>query len=218
MASDARRHRASSARSSSNVAAFHAEQHGQRGGQEVAPTDAAQFFQIPVGQDRVRQLQRVAVLRRFIEDVALGSDVAGERHHQFFADRVDGRIGHLREQLLEVVEQRLRAVRETRQRRVGAHRSDRAPRPWSHGQHQHAQVLFGVAEGALAAQDGFVIAADDARRRGQLIQRDLVLLRAIRRRAVAPRAVLFSLLVGDDAALLRDRPAACGRAAGGPCS
>jgi hypothetical protein len=54
--------------------------------------------------------QQVAVLGSLVENVLLAPDVADERHHHLFADRVDGRIGHLREQLLEVVEQRLRPV------------------------------------------------------------------------------------------------------------
>ena len=38
-----------------------------------------------------------------VEQVRLGTDERHQRHHDRFADRVDGRVGHLREQLLEVV-------------------------------------------------------------------------------------------------------------------
>ncbi len=106
-------------------AIFGAEERGQRGGQQIARRNAAQLFQIAIGQDRMRQLERVAVLRRLVQNVALGADVADQRHHQLFADGIDGRIGDLRKELLEVVEQRLRTVRETGQRHVGAHRADR---------------------------------------------------------------------------------------------
>ena len=85
-------------------AVFDGKQHGQRGGQEIALADAAHLFQIAIGEDGMRQLQGVAVLRRLVEDVALGADVAGERHDHLFADGVDGRVGDLREQLLEVDE------------------------------------------------------------------------------------------------------------------
>ena len=80
------------------------------GGQKVAPAHTAQLFQIQIGQDGLGQLQRVAVHRRFFENIALSADVAGERHHQFFANRIDRGVGNLREQLLKVVEQRLRPV------------------------------------------------------------------------------------------------------------
>ena len=52
------------------------------------------------------------------------ADVADERHHHLFADGIDGRIGDLREELLEVIEQRLRLIGEAGQRRVGAHGAD----------------------------------------------------------------------------------------------
>ena len=143
--------------------------------------DAAQFLQIAIGQDGMRQLQRVAVLRRLVQDVALGADVAGERHHHLFADRIDRRVGDLREQLLEVVEQRLRLVGETGQRRVGAHGADRLlalRRPWA--SRIMLQVFVGVAEGALAAAGW----CRDRRRctrggSGKLIERDLVFLEPV---------------------------------------
>ena len=47
-----------------SFAVLSAEQRRQRGRQQIAGRDAAQFLQIAIGQDRMRQLQRVAVLRR----------------------------------------------------------------------------------------------------------------------------------------------------------
>ena len=78
-------------------ALFHGEKHGQRGGQEIALADAAHLFQVAVGENGMRQLHGVAVLRRLVQDVALRADVAGERHHHLFADGVDGRVGDLGE-------------------------------------------------------------------------------------------------------------------------
>ena len=107
------------------LAILGAEQRRQRGRQQIARGDAAQLFQIAIGEDRMRQLERVAVLRRLVQNVALRADVADQRHHQLFADGIDGRIGDLREELLEVVEQRLRPVGEAGQRHIGAHGADR---------------------------------------------------------------------------------------------
>src|SRR5260370_8174512 len=73
----------------------------------------------------MRQLQHVTVLGLFRENVALASDVANQRHHNLFANRVNGRIGDLREELLEVVKQRLRTVRQTSERRIGPHGPNR---------------------------------------------------------------------------------------------
>jgi hypothetical protein len=47
------------------------------------------------------------------EQIRLGADERNQRHHQLLADRVDRRIGHLREKLAKVVEQRLAAVRQS---------------------------------------------------------------------------------------------------------
>ena len=38
-----------------------------------------------------------------VQQVRLGADEAHQAHHNRFADRVDRRVGHLREELLEVV-------------------------------------------------------------------------------------------------------------------
>ena len=67
----------SSARSNSCSPSCGTEQSVNSGGQEIAPADAPQSFEILIGQDRMRQLQRVAMLRRLFEDVALRADIAG---------------------------------------------------------------------------------------------------------------------------------------------
>ena len=139
----------------SYLAVCRAEECGQCGGQQVAGRDAAQLLQIAVGEDGMGQLERVAVLRRFVKDVALGADVADERHDQFFADGIDGWVGHLGEELLEVVKERLRTIGETGQRDVGAHGADGFLALGAHGAEQDSHIFFAVAISALAAQQGF---------------------------------------------------------------
>ena len=63
-----------------------------------------------VEQDRVVDHELPRVLGRLVEQVALGADARAHAHHDRLADRVDRRVRHLREELLEVrVEQRLAA-------------------------------------------------------------------------------------------------------------
>ena len=81
--------------------------------------------QLLVRQNRVRHAQPMGVLFGRFEQIPLGADVALQRHDHFFADRIDRRIGDLREELLEVVVQHPRLVGEARQARVVAHRADR---------------------------------------------------------------------------------------------
>ena len=45
-----------------------------------------------------------------IEQVRPRSDDGNETHHQFFADRIDRRVGDLREVLLEISEKKLRPL------------------------------------------------------------------------------------------------------------
>ena len=63
-----------------------------------------------------------------IEQVAFRADGRGHRRDQLLADRVERRVGDLREQLLEVVEQQPRLGREHRQRRCPCPSSRSLPR------------------------------------------------------------------------------------------
>ena len=76
-----------------------------------------------------------------------------QRGHQLLADRVQRRVGHLGEQLGEVVEEQPGLVAERRDRGVGAHRPERLAAGVRHRREQHPQLLLGVAEDLLAAGD-----------------------------------------------------------------
>ena len=62
--------------------------------------------QLVVGEDRAGHLDEARVLRRLVEDVRLVADVRHDRHHELLADRIDRRVRHLCEKLVEEVEQR----------------------------------------------------------------------------------------------------------------
>ncbi len=69
------------------------------------------LFQIRVGQDRLAHFEALGAGDALqIEQVRPRPDDGDEAHHQLFVDRVDRRIGDLREVLLEIGEQRLRLV------------------------------------------------------------------------------------------------------------
>ena len=124
-------------------------------------------------------LERVAELRRLFQDVPFAPDVIVERHHQVFANGIDGRVGDLREHLLEIVEEQLRLVGKTGQGRVRPHRTHRLLTVGGHGNHDGLQVFVGVPEGALPHQDGGVVVGLDARRVRQMLQRDLIFLQPL---------------------------------------
>ena len=72
--------------------------------------DVAKRLELAVEQDRLVEQELVRVLGGLLEQVALVAEARREAHHDLLADRVDRRVGHLREQLLEVREQRRLAV------------------------------------------------------------------------------------------------------------
>ena len=87
------------------------------------------------------------------QQVAFRTEAEGEGGDDLLADRVQRRVGHLRELLGEVIEQQAGTVAEDRDRRVGAHRAERLRAVLTHRREEDAHFLLRVAEGALTARD-----------------------------------------------------------------
>ena len=119
--------------------------------------------------------------------------LARDAHHDRLADRVDRRVRHLREELLEVrVEQRL-AAGEHGERRVVAHRADRLLGVPRERREDRLHVLLRVAEEQLARAQRLARRLGRRRRRQlrepQLLALDPLRVRLLRRdlRASTPR-------------------------------
>ena len=115
--------------------------------------DRADLLQIAVGQDRLRDFQPVMRAGLVPEQVRPRPDDGDQRHDEFFADRVDRRVGDLREELLEVVVEDLRPVRQ-RGIGVGAHRADWIVAVARHRLEDELDVFLGVAERLLPVRSG----------------------------------------------------------------
>ena len=164
--------------------------------------DITDALQILVGQDRLGDFQaHVPAAGVQPQQVGARPDQRHQRHDQFLADGVDGRVGDLGEVLLEVVEQRLGLVRQHRHRVVGAHGADGFLAGDGHGRHQHADVFLGVAEGLLAVQQGGGVGLDAVDVGRQVLQVDLGLVQPLLV-GVAAGQFRFQFGVVDDAALL----------------
>ena len=164
--------------------------------------DRADFLQVRVGEDRLAHFQPLGVRQAFeIEQVRPRADDRNEAHDELLADRIDRRVRHLREILLEIGEQQLRLVRQRRDRRVVAHRADRLLALRRHRRHQHPQVFLGVAEGLLAIEQREVRQRSPRRRGRQLFQHDLGALEPLLVR-MAARERRLELLVGNEPALV----------------
>ena len=131
--------------------AFVPEERRQRDGGE--PRDVAHPLQLVVGEHGPRHLHEARVLGRLREDVGLVADVGHDRHHELLADRVDRRVRHLREKLVEEVEERARLPREARERGVVAHRADGLRARLRHRAKDQLHVLQRPAEARLGAHE-----------------------------------------------------------------
>ena len=114
--------------------------------------DRADLRQIVVGQDRLVDLEPLVRAGIMAEQVRARTDHRNEAHHQFFADRIDRRVGDLREVLLEIVVEQARLVRQHRNRRIGAHRSERIVAICRHRLEEFRDVFLRVAKGLLAIE------------------------------------------------------------------
>ena len=164
--------------------------------------DRADLFQIVIGEDRLPRFEALGVrVALEVEQIRPRPDDGDEAHHQFLADRIDRRVGHLREVLLEIGEQRLRLVGQGRNRRVVAHGADRFLAGRGHRRHQHLQVFLRVAEGLLAIEQRQVGDRRDVGGAGQFFEHDLRALEPFLV-GMALRQRRLELLVGNEPAFV----------------
>ncbi len=116
----------------------------------VIGVDAHQLRQFGIAQDGVRKHDLPTRLGVRVEQVTLGADGACQAGHHLFANRVQGRVGDLGEQLLEVVVEHPRPLRQHGNGGVGAHRTERLGAGPGHRRNQQVELLIGVAEDLLA--------------------------------------------------------------------
>ena len=139
------------------------------------------------------------MIGRFGEEVLLGPDRGVHGRDQFFADGVQGRIGDLGKQLLEVVEQQLRLVGQDGDRRVVAHGPHGFVPMGRHWADEDLQLLAGVSEGPLPffqrrqVESGYVV-------RLQKVVQVLHVLVQPGAIGLARTDLVLDLVVGDDAA------------------
>ena len=183
---------------------------------KTSESTCAQPLELLVAQDRVVDHELPRVLRRLVEQVALRPDERLLAHHDRLADRVDRRIRHLREELLEVRVEERPPVREHGERRVVPHRADgllrvRRERRRASPSCPPACSRTRAAGGAAAAPSG----------RGSAGGRSASRTCSASNQApygCGARDLGLHLVVGHDPTLRRDRRGTAGRAGVGPCA
>ena len=104
--------------------------------------------------ERQEHLAAMAGLR--FQQVAFGPDEARQTGDDFFTNSVQRGVGHLREELAEVVEQQTWPIRQRSDRSVGTHRTDRFRAGARHRLHDHPEFFLAVPEGLLPTRNRFV--------------------------------------------------------------
>ena len=125
----------------------------ERGGGMVPAFESAQRGEFVLEEDRRFAADEARVFRRLAEKIAPPAEDGVERHHELLADRVDGRIRDLGEELLEIRVEQARLEREHGERRVVAHRADGLRAVAHHGLEDHVDLLGAVAECELALRE-----------------------------------------------------------------
>ena len=167
--------------------------------------DLADALELLIVEDRLRHLQpHMARCALEVEQIGSRPDERHQRHHQLLADRIDRRVGHLGEVLLEIGVEQLGAVGQGGNRRVGAHRADRFLAGLGHRLHQELDILLGIAESLLAIDQRHLGAAALAGGERQVAQHDLRALEPVAI-GVAAGEIALQLVIGDDAPVPRDR-------------
>ncbi len=181
------------------VGAPRIEQHRENGDPEIGERLRENLRKLLAGQHGLLQLQEPALLGSLHQEIPLATQATPESHHEFLANRVDGRVGHLSKLLLEIAKQRVGALAEDGKRRVCAHAADRLLAARSHRREQDAQVLARVAEGSQKAPPLFGRHRRGSRHIGQGAKLNLVGLEPLRVRLLGCYLV-FDLVVAHDPA------------------
>ena len=98
---------------------------GQRYDLEAGHIHRFDLEQVGLGQDRVLDLQHLAVVGVFLQQVALRTDIDGGGGDNLLTQGVDRRVCDLSEHLLEIFAQGRAGVAQHRQRGIAAHRPGR---------------------------------------------------------------------------------------------
>ncbi len=179
----------------------HRVEHRERHRLEPGVLHVADSGDLSVRQHGVGDDDLAAGLRPRLEEISLRADRGLHRRHELLPDLIQGRIRDLGEQLLEVVVERPRPVRQDGERRVGAHRAERFLALARHRRQQDPEVLVRVSERDLPLEDRVVIGGGRLVL-GQVGELDEVLAQPVGV-GVLRRELGLDLLVVDDPAARR---------------
>ena len=168
--------------------------------------DRAQAIELVVREHRTLEAHKAAGVAAVFQKVAVVADVEHRRSDEAFAQCIDRRVRHLGEQLVEIVEEAARLLREARKRRIGSHGRERNLALVRHRADELLDVVEVVAQLGHAAREGHarVLLLGRVGRLGQwqIVDREHFLAKPIAVGLLVCVAVA-NLVVPDDASLVR---------------
>ena len=120
---------------------------------EAHAVDGADAPERVMGEQRALQAHEATGVAAVLEQVAVVAEVEHRARDEALAQRVDGRVRHLGEQLVEVVKEAARFLGEHGERRVDAHGGQRHLRRGGHGAHGLVNVVVVVAVAGEALRE-----------------------------------------------------------------
>ena len=179
----------------------HRIQNRQRDGFVAGLVEMLELGKFLVRENRRLEFDEVTALGNRVEQIFFRANRGLRAGDNFLANAINRRVRDLREELLEIIEQRLRLVRQHRQRRVRAHRADRLHAVARHRHHEQAQILERVPKRLLPLEHRVVIRFGQLAGVRQRRQFDHVLVEPLSIR-MRLRDGALDFLVRDDAPLL----------------
>ena len=138
--------------------------------------------------------------RTKIHQVWARPDKAHQRHHQFFADRIDGRIRDLREILEKIIGEHSWLVGERGERDIAAHGANRVLALHRHRIKEELHVFPRVTKCLLHIEQGLTICRHRTDFRRQVGKMNLGLVEPLLI-WIGIGQIRFEFLVGDDPVL-----------------
>ena len=120
---------------------------------EGGVVDLAKRMELVVEEERAVDTDHLGMFGRLGQPGLATPEARRKRHDDLLSDRVDRRIRHLGEELLEVVVEQSGALREEGERGVVAHRADGFLARGRHGLEEFLQLLVVPAEGDLLERE-----------------------------------------------------------------
>ena len=136
-------------------------------------------YQLIVGKNRMLNQQPMAVRWCRGKQILFRADIALERHDDVFSNRINGRVGDLREELFEVVIYQTRLITQTSKCRIISHRADRIHLGIDHRQKHELHCLDRITKRLHPWQQRFRMEPMSFHRTLQIRQRQSLLLEPI---------------------------------------